>query len=113
SWSRVSLEGASDTVHSPSEAILLTDNPDDEAPSATIITHEGSLHPADPLDPYASYRIVGQLERRPLFGDWTGVEPPQMSDPAERFYHFTNGTSGDNARNIIAELESAHLSNPF
>lgn len=113
SWSQVSLDGA-DTVYSPGEGVALTADPDDENPSSVLITHEGALEPAQALDPYASYRVVGQLQRRPFGFETTyhDVEDPENSSPSN-LYHFTNTSSSDNARNVIATLDSVTLDNPF
>lgn len=111
-WSQVGLVGT-DTKYSSGEGVLLTADSSDEAPSAVLISHEGSLPPDLTLDPYSRYRIVGQLQRQPAFSSgYSDVEAPTTSDET-LVYHFTNTTSGDNARNVIATLDSAALDNPF
>jgi hypothetical protein len=113
SWSQVPLSG-NDTEYSLEQVVLLTRDSSDSAPSADIFQFEGALNPEQPLDPYKQYRATGQLQREPLFttNGFTDVEALQFGS-GETFYQFTNTTSGDDARNVIAELDSVTLSNPF
>lgn len=111
SWSQVALSGAN-TVFSSPEAVFISTNPDHDVPSSILITRAGVLPPEQTLNPYASYRIQGRLQRQPLFGTYADVSTPR-TNTARRLYQFTNTTSGDNARNVIATVDSVTLNNPF
>ena len=111
SWSQVNLSGAN-TVFSPSEAVFISTDPNHDVPSSILITKTGALQPEQTLNPYANYRIEGRLQRQPLFGTYADVASPR-TNTARRLYQFTNTTSGDNARNVIATVDTVTLNNPF
>jgi len=112
SWSQVPLVG-NDTLYSAEQNVLLTYDSSDSYPTSDIYAFDGALEPDSPLDPYKEYRVTGQLQREPVFtSGYSDVEALQTGS-ADTFYQFTNTTSGDDARNIIAVLDSASLSNPF
>jgi len=52
------------------------------------------------------------LQRLPILGSGADLSTSRTSS-GQQVYHFTNSGSSDNARNVISELETLTLTNPF
>ena len=110
-WTAVTLSDGTTTQLSPTTTVVLTYE-EDETPNFETVEITDSLVPLAKLDPQTNYRVLGQLKRLPFLGSWADVDS-QKNSAAQQLYHYSNSASDDSARNVIAELDSISITNPF
>lgn len=79
-------------------------------PFPGTVTFTGRIDPTTQLDVQKTYHVEAQVQRSTLIYANLGSA---VSSVARRFYHFTNTTAGDAARNVITTLGNCDFSQAF